>query len=133
MSLSISQESPPPIILKLDEKFQPCPVDEGDEVYPNGIFQFNISRLLAFLDDRMMMLVSTMLLAVDQRRELAQRPAAYASCLSGHSLKATLTPLVHQRCAARPPQLATDSCPDGDALHWCYATTASTTEYCEAV
>src|ERR1700730_17936367 len=50
MSLSISQESPP-IILKLDEKFQPCPVDEGDELYPNGIFHFNISRLLAFLDD----------------------------------------------------------------------------------
>ena len=51
MSLSISQESPPPITLKLDEKFRPCPVDEGEEVYPNGIFHFNISRLLAFLDD----------------------------------------------------------------------------------
>ncbi len=51
MSLSISQESSPPITLKLDETFQPCPVDEGEEVYPNGIFHFNISRLLAFLDD----------------------------------------------------------------------------------
>lgn len=51
MSLSISQESPPPITLKLDEKFQPCPVNEGEEVYPNGIFHFNISRLLGFVDD----------------------------------------------------------------------------------
>jgi hypothetical protein len=51
MSLSISQESTPPSTLKPDEKFQPCPVDEGEEVYPNGIFHFNISRLLAFLDD----------------------------------------------------------------------------------
>jgi hypothetical protein len=51
MSLSTSQESPPPITLKLNEKFQACPVDEGEEVYPNGIFHFNISRLLAFLDD----------------------------------------------------------------------------------
>jgi hypothetical protein len=51
MSLLISQEPPPPTILKLDEKFQPCPVDEGEELYQNGIFHFNISRLLAFLDD----------------------------------------------------------------------------------
>jgi hypothetical protein len=51
MSLSNSQGSPAPITLKLDEKFQPCPVDEDEEVYPNGIFHFNISRLLAFLDD----------------------------------------------------------------------------------
>jgi hypothetical protein len=51
MSLSTSQ-APPPITLKLNEKFQPCPVDEGEEVYPNGIFHFNISRLLAFLPAR---------------------------------------------------------------------------------
>jgi hypothetical protein len=36
--------------LKLDKKFQPCPLDEGDEAYPNGIFVFNIIRLLATID-----------------------------------------------------------------------------------
>ena len=35
--------------LKLDAKFEPCPPEAGDELYPNGIFEFNISRLLAFI------------------------------------------------------------------------------------
>jgi hypothetical protein len=28
--------------LKLDRNFQPCPLDDGEEAYPNGIFEFNI-------------------------------------------------------------------------------------------
>jgi hypothetical protein len=36
--------------LKLEKKFQPCHVEDGDEAYQNGIFEFNITRLLAFLD-----------------------------------------------------------------------------------
>jgi hypothetical protein len=39
-----------PTKLKLDKRFQPCPLEEGDEAYPNGIFYFNITRLLAFID-----------------------------------------------------------------------------------
>lgn len=35
--------------LKLDKAFEPCPVEPGDEFYPNGIFEFNITRLLAFV------------------------------------------------------------------------------------
>jgi hypothetical protein len=35
--------------LKFDKKFQPCAAEPGDELYPNGIFVFNISRLLAFV------------------------------------------------------------------------------------
>lgn len=35
--------------LKLDRKFQPCPTETGDELYRNGIFIFNITRLLAFV------------------------------------------------------------------------------------
>jgi hypothetical protein len=35
--------------LKLDKKFQPCPAEPGDELYPNGIFIFNVTRLLAFI------------------------------------------------------------------------------------
>lgn len=35
--------------LRLDRHFAPCPSEPGDELYPNGIFEFNISRLLAFI------------------------------------------------------------------------------------
>jgi hypothetical protein len=49
---SVTDESPLPAALKLDEGFQPCPAEAGDEHYPNGIFEFNITRLLAFLDAR---------------------------------------------------------------------------------
>jgi hypothetical protein len=36
--------------LKRDKKFNPSPLSAGDEAYPNGIFEFNITRLLAFVD-----------------------------------------------------------------------------------
>jgi len=32
--------------LKLDKRYTPFPTNEGDEIYPNGIFNFNISRIL---------------------------------------------------------------------------------------
>lgn len=35
--------------LKFDKKFQPISTDEGDELYPNGIFKFNISKLLIYI------------------------------------------------------------------------------------
>jgi len=38
------------IKLKLDKTFTPCALEEGDEAYPNGIFHFNITRLLTFID-----------------------------------------------------------------------------------
>lgn len=37
--------------LKADKKFQSCLVDHGDEIYPNGIFRFNVSKLLKFIDE----------------------------------------------------------------------------------
>ena len=45
------QELTLPTRLKLDKGFQPCPVEPGDEMYPNGIFEFNITRLLAFVQE----------------------------------------------------------------------------------
>jgi hypothetical protein len=36
--------------LRLDKKFQPCAAEPGDELYPNAIFVFNITRLLAFIE-----------------------------------------------------------------------------------
>jgi hypothetical protein len=32
--------------LKVDSKFTPCRVDDGDELFPNGIFEFNVTRIL---------------------------------------------------------------------------------------
>lgn len=52
MSGPLSKESLIPRKLKLDKKFQPCSIEVGDEWYANGIFDFNITRLLAFLEAR---------------------------------------------------------------------------------
>lgn len=38
--------------LEFDKTFQPCPAEAGDELYPNGIFEFNITRLLAVVETR---------------------------------------------------------------------------------
>ncbi len=35
--------------LRVDKKFQPLDIDDGDEFYPNGFFEFNITKLLAFI------------------------------------------------------------------------------------
>jgi hypothetical protein len=50
MSVSVPKELSLHPKLKLDKKFQPCPVELDDEAFPNGIFEFNITRLLAFID-----------------------------------------------------------------------------------
>ncbi|WP_286352202.1 ParB N-terminal domain-containing protein [Geobacter sulfurreducens] len=35
--------------IKKIKKFTPCPVDDGDELYPNGIFVFNITKMAEFI------------------------------------------------------------------------------------
>ena len=47
---SLPDETGVPATLKRDKNFQPCLVESGDEHYANGIFEFNITRLLAFID-----------------------------------------------------------------------------------
>ena len=32
--------------LKANENFTPCPINKGDELFPNGIFVFNITKML---------------------------------------------------------------------------------------
>ena len=46
-SLSLAPTSPPR--LRRDKRFTACAIEPGDEMYPNGIFVFNITRMLAFL------------------------------------------------------------------------------------
>lgn len=36
----------------VDENFQPCPVMDGDELCPNGIFVFNITKMKDFINSR---------------------------------------------------------------------------------
>jgi hypothetical protein len=50
MSALAIDESPRWTALKVDKKFQPCVVEEGDECYPNGIFEFNVTRMLAHIE-----------------------------------------------------------------------------------
>jgi len=35
--------------LKIIKNFKPCPVDDGDEMYANGIFVFNITKMTAYI------------------------------------------------------------------------------------
>jgi hypothetical protein len=47
---SFSQPLLIPPRLRRDKRFTPCAVEAQEEFYANGIFEFNITRLLAFLD-----------------------------------------------------------------------------------
>ncbi len=47
---SLPDETHVPARLEPDKKFQPCLVESGDEHYANGIFEFNINGLLAFIE-----------------------------------------------------------------------------------
>jgi len=55
MTRSVPSPSPsgaltPSRELKADRTFQPCPLVAGDEAFQNGIFEFNITQLVRFLD-----------------------------------------------------------------------------------
>ena len=36
--------------LVVDESFVPCPVEDGDEYFANGIFEFNVTRILESIE-----------------------------------------------------------------------------------
>ncbi len=38
-------------LLKIDKNFTPFPTDDGDELFRNGIFVFNISRMIEYIED----------------------------------------------------------------------------------
>lgn len=35
--------------LKIDSRFTPCPAEDGDELFPNGIFVFNITKMTEYI------------------------------------------------------------------------------------
>jgi len=38
-------------ILKANRNFCPCPIDDGDELFPNGIFEFNVTKMLEYIQN----------------------------------------------------------------------------------
>ena len=49
---SASRPLSAPARLVRQPSFQPCPVEVDDEFFANGIFEFNITRMTAFIDAR---------------------------------------------------------------------------------
>ncbi len=37
--------------MKVMKSFKPLPFEDGDEFYPNGVFVFNISKLIQYIDN----------------------------------------------------------------------------------
>ena len=35
--------------LKIDSRFTPCSIEDGDELFPNGIFVFNITKMTEYI------------------------------------------------------------------------------------
>ena len=38
--------------LKINKHFTPCPIDDEDELYPNGIFVYNITKMAEYLRNK---------------------------------------------------------------------------------
>lgn len=38
--------------LKISNNFKPCTIDDGDELYPNGIFVYNITKMAEFIQNQ---------------------------------------------------------------------------------
>jgi len=38
-------------MLKVDKAFSPCPIHDGDELFPNGIFEFNVTKILEHIEN----------------------------------------------------------------------------------
>ena len=39
-----------PTRLEFDPAFLPCEAADGDEIFPNGLFEYNITRLMAYIE-----------------------------------------------------------------------------------
>ncbi len=39
--------------IKVDNNFTPCPVAIGDELFPNGIFEFNVTKMLEYVQENL--------------------------------------------------------------------------------
>lgn len=40
-------------VFKISKKFKPCPVEDDDELFPNGIFEFNVTKMQLFINQNL--------------------------------------------------------------------------------
>ncbi|MBC8377294.1 MAG: ParB N-terminal domain-containing protein [FCB group bacterium] len=57
------------IKLKTDSDFTPCPVSDEDEIFPNGIFRFNITKIHEFIHENPDHVTLTTVAVKDYARE----------------------------------------------------------------
>ena len=38
--------------MKIDDDFIPCPAANGDELFPNGVFVFNITKMIEYIQKK---------------------------------------------------------------------------------
>jgi hypothetical protein len=51
LHLTIARETLVGKRLRINDHFEPCPLADGDELYPNGIFVFNITRMTEYIQE----------------------------------------------------------------------------------
>jgi len=57
--------------LKTDKYFVPCPVETGDEIFRNGFFEFNITKMIEFIHSQPSIFVTEEVLVDDFPREFS--------------------------------------------------------------
>jgi hypothetical protein len=65
--------------LQADKNFIPCPVSDGDEFYPNGIFVFNITKMTEYIMDNPEIFVPEEVRVKDFRKFLSLNESHIAS------------------------------------------------------
>ncbi len=63
--------------LQIDQSFKPCSADVGDELFPNGIFEFNITKIQEYIRDNAEIFTITEAAIKDFSWELSSLDEAY--------------------------------------------------------
>ncbi len=65
--------------LKLDKNFQACPADDGDEIFPNGIFLFNITKMMEYITQNKKLMTF-------EKIEVKAYRKSFSSCLNEETI-----------------------------------------------
>ncbi len=57
--------------LKIDNDFTPCSVADGDEIFPNGIFRFNITKMREYIFENPDQVIYKILAIKDYSKEFS--------------------------------------------------------------
>lgn len=58
-------------LLSIDDNFEPVSAEEGDELFPNGIFLFNITKMLSYIEKHPDQFTPEMVSVEDHRSSFA--------------------------------------------------------------